>query len=272
MTAPKVILITGASSGSGRACADLLHALGYVVYGCNRDPSRVDAPWRKLAMDVTDEASVARAIETLIAEQGRIDVVVNNAGLVLAGAIEDTSLDEAKSQLDTNLFGAMRVCKAVLPSMRARGAGLIINIGSLAGLVGLPFQGLYSASKFAIEGFTEALRLEVAAFGVEAVVVEPGDIATSVVENRVRAAASGEGSAYRDAFRAVVATYEKEERAGAAPTVVARRILAIVETSRPAPRYAAGPFAQRLLTGLKAFVPAKTFEWGLMLYYGLKRR
>ena len=269
MTAPKVILVTGASSGIGRACADLLHARGHLVYGANRDPARVDAPWRKLAMDVTDEASVSRAIETLIAEQGRIDVVVNNAGLVLAGAIEDTSLDEAKSQLDTNLFGAMRVCKAVLPSMRARGAGLIINIGSLAGLVGLPFQGLYSASKFAIEGFTEALRLEVAAFGVEAVVVEPGDIATSVVENRVRAAASGEGSAYRDAFRAVVATYEKEERAGAAPTVVARRILAIIETS---PRYAAGPFAQRLLTGLKAFVPAKTFEWGLMLYYGLKRR
>ena len=272
MTAPKVILVTGASSGIGRACADLLHARGHLVYGANRDPARVDAPWRKLAMDVTDEASVSRAIETLIAEQGRIDVVVNNAGLVLAGAIEDTSLDEAKSQLDTTLFGAMRGCKAVLPSMRARGAGLIIHLGSLAGLVGLPFQGLYSASKFAIEGFTEALRLEVAAFGVEAVVVEPGDIATSVVENRVRAAASGEGSAYRDAFRAVVATYEKEERAGAAPTVVARRILAIIETSRPAPRYAAGPFAQRLLTGLKAFVPAKTFEWGLMLYYGLKRR
>ncbi len=224
-----------------------------------------------LQLDVTSEQSVASAVARILDEQGRIDVVVNNAGLVMAGAIEDTSLDEARLQLDTNLFGAARVCRAVLPTMREKRSGLIINVGSLAGVVGLPFQGYYSASKFALEGFTEALRLEVAAFDVEATIVEPGDIATSVVQNRVRVAASGAASPYRAAFDKTVATFEKEETAGASPEVVARRVLSIIESGRPAVRYSVGPFGQRLLAGLKPFLPSRWFEFGLMIYYGLKR-
>jgi NAD(P)-dependent dehydrogenase (short-subunit alcohol dehydrogenase family) len=272
MNDPKVILVTGASSGIGRACAQLLHRRSHIVYGTSRNPGSISVPWRMVELDVTRDDSVETAVAKIIAEQGRIDVVINNAGLVMAGAIEDTRLDEAQRQFDTNFFGVLRVCKAVLPSMREKRVGLIINIGSLAGLLGLPFQGLYSASKFAIEGFTEALRLEVAEFGIDAVVIEPGDIATSVVENRVRIAASASGSAYRQAFEKVVATYEKEERAGASPDVVASKVLAVIETRRRSPRYGAGPISQRLLTGLKPFVTGRLFERGLMIYYGLKPR
>jgi len=266
--AKKVVFITGASSGIGRACAALLHERGYLVYGTSRKPAPIE-PWRMVVLDVRDDASVSAAAAQILAEQGRVDVLINNAGMVLAGALEDTTLDEALAQLDTNVLGALRMCKAVLPAMRAQRSGVIINMGSIAGRVGLPFQGLYSASKFALEGFTEALRLETRPFGVRAVVVEPGDIATGVVQNRVRAAASGEGSAYLGAFRKVVASYEKDESGGASPDVVARTVLAIIEKGAPAVRYSTGPIAQRLLSGLKPFLPSKVFEFGLRVFYGL---
>ena len=270
MSGSKVILVTGASSGIGRACAALLHEKSHVVYGTSRKPAD-ETPWRMLRLDVTSDDSVKGAVARILSEQGRIDVVINNAGLVMAGAIEDTSLDEARLQIDTNLFGVVRVCKAALPAMRDKRSGLIINVGSLAGVVGLPFQGFYSASKFALEGLTEALRLEVAAFEIDAVIIEPGDIATSVVQNRVRVAASGAASPYRAAFETTVATFEKEETAGARPDVVARRVLSIIEGGRPAVRYSVGPIGQRLLSGLKPFLPSRWFEFGLMIYYGLKR-
>jgi len=264
-----VVLVTGASSGIGRACAALLHARGYVVYGTSRAAAG-DVPWRMLRMDVCDDAAVANGVAQILAEQGRIDVVINNAGMVMAGAIEDTTPDEARAQLDTNVLGALRVCRAALPAMREKRSGLVVNIGSLAGVVGLPFQGFYSASKFALEGLTEALRLELAPFGVRAVVVEPGDIATNVVQNRVRVASSGAGL-YKASFDKVLATYEKEESAGGPPEVVARKILAIIETKNPAVRYSVGAIGQRILSGLKPFLPSKWFEFGLMIYYGIKR-
>lgn len=270
MINPKVILVTGASSGIGRECARVLYARSHIVYGASRNPAR--ALWKTIALDITDNESVTRAVARIIAEQGRIDVLVNNAGIVLAGAVEDTSIDEAQRQFDTNFFGALRLIHAVLPAMRAQNNGLIVNVSSLAGRLGLPFQGLYSASKFALEGLTESLRPEVAAFGIEVVLVEPGDIATSVVENRLRAKASGAGSVYRETFDKVVALYEKEEAAGASPDLVARRIAHLIDTSSPAVRYTAGPLAQRFLVSLKPFVPSRLFETCLMFFYGLRRR
>ena len=272
MTTPKIILVTGASQGIGRACADLLHEQSRIVYGACRMPARVTAPWKVIEIDVTKDDSVARCVAQVIAEQGRIDVLVNNAGVVLAGAVEDTSLEEAQSQFDTNFFGALRLIRAVLPTMRVQKSGLIVNVSSLAGLLGMPFQGLYSASKFALEGLTESLRPEVAPFGIEVVLVEPGDIATSVVENRRRARASGPGSVYREDFDRVMALCEKEEKAGAAPDVVARRIAAIIDTSRPAVRYTSGALSQRFLVALKPYVPSRLLEAGLMKFYGLRRK
>src|SRR5215470_2155720 len=145
----QVVLITGASSGIGAACATYLHARGYRVYGTSRRPSEVPAPaFPLLAMDVDDDASVRHGVAQVLAMAGRVDVAVNNAGIAIAGAVEETSDDEARAQLETNLFGVLRVCRAVLPIMRQQGGGTIVNISSVAGALGIPFQGLYSASKF----------------------------------------------------------------------------------------------------------------------------
>ena len=155
----RVVLITGSSSGIGRACAELLAARGFRVYGASR--RAVEIPLvEPISMDVRDDASVRDAVAQVMAREGRIDIVVNNAGIAIAGAVEDTSIDEAREQFDVNFFGVMRVCRAALPALRNRQAGYIVNIGSIGGLVAIPYQGLYSASKFALEGLSESLRLE----------------------------------------------------------------------------------------------------------------
>lgn len=272
MNGSRVVLVTGASSGIGRATADLLHGRGHRVYGTSRSPERHQAPWRLLAMDVTDDDSVASAIAAILAAEGRIDAVVNNAGLVLSGAVEDTSIDEVRRIFETNVFGAIRVARAVLPGMRERRAGIIVNVGSLAGRVGMPFQGLYSATKFALEGLTEALGQEVACFGITVSLVAPGDTATPVVEHRVRtAAALDPASPYAADFNRVVAMYEKDERAGAPPAGVAARIADIVEGRKAGPRYVTGPLAQRIMVAARNVVPGAVFQWGMSLYFGLKR-
>jgi len=159
----KVVLITGASSGFGKATAEALHARGFCVYATTRAvPAPHDAgSYRSIPMDVDSEVTVAEAVERILREQGRIDVLVNNAGFGVAGAIEDTTVEEARAQLETNFLGTHRLCRAVLPIMRKQRSGRIVNISSLAGLVSVPFQAFYCATKFAVEAYTEALRMEV---------------------------------------------------------------------------------------------------------------
>ncbi len=268
-----VVLITGASSGIGKACAELLSTRGYVVYGTSRRPVEAAPPgYPMLELDVTRDDSVQRAVETVLSREGRIDVVVNNAGYALAGAAEDTSIEEARAQLDANLLGALRVCKAVLPSMRARRSGRIIQISSLGGQVGLPFQSLYSASKFALEGFTEALRQEVAEFGIEATLVQPGDVQTRITENRVRVARAGAGSAYQERFEAVLKAIESGERGGMAAEGVAKKVLEVMEGGAPRVRYPVAHLSQRVAVVAKAVLPSRAFEQVLMSLYGLRRR
>ena len=192
-------------------------------------------------MDVRDDASVRAAVADLVAREGRIDVVVNNAGIAVAGAVEDTSIEEALEQFDVNFFGVLRVCRAVLPHMRARRSGCIVNIGSIAGLVAVPYQGLYSASKFALEGLSEALRLEVRPFGIRVVLIEPGDHRTGLTDNRRATAAARENPAYRDRYERAVARMAADERGGPAPEAVARLVRRIVELKKPRLRYTAGP-------------------------------
>lgn len=268
----KVVLITGASSGIGQSCAELLSARGHTVYGTSRRPAPDGRAWRMLELDVTRDESVQQAVETLLAREGRIDVVVNNAGHALAGAIEDTSLEEARHQLDTNFFGVLRVCKAVLPGMRARGSGLIINVSSLGGAVGLPFQGLYSASKFALEGLTESLRQELAPFGIQATLLQPGDVRTRITDNRLRVRQSGPGSAYHAHFETALRIIEKEERAGAPAEAVAQRVLELMDERSVKVRYSVGHFSQRALVAAKVPLPSRTFERLVMSFYGLVRR
>ncbi len=267
-----VVLITGASSGIGKACAEHLARRGYRVFGTSRRapfPPAPTAPGQPvmLQMDVTQEESVRRAVDFIVRETGRLDVVVNNAGFGIAGAVEDTSVDEAKSQLETNFFGVLRVCRAALPVMRAQGEGLIVNISSLGGVIALPFQALYSASKFAVEGLTEALRLEVRPFGIRVTMIEPGDMRTGFTDQRVRVAGWTPTSAYAPYAERVLQVVETDERHGGAPETVAVLLERILRSPNPAPRYRVGPAFQRLAAVLKGILPGRLFAWALAKYY-----
>jgi NAD(P)-dependent dehydrogenase (short-subunit alcohol dehydrogenase family) len=275
-TTSRVILITGARSGIGRACATALVGQGHRVYGTSRRLASVDAAalgYPMLAMDVDDDGSIRAGVDEVLKTAGRLDVVVNNAGFGYGGAIEDTSIGEAKALMETNFFGALRVCHAVLPHMRARGEGLIVNVSSIGGLMGLPFQGLYSASKFALEGLSASLRMEVKPFGIYVVLLEPGDICTSFTSNRrtVRAAKDDAfgASVYHERYAAALSRIEADEQGGSPPDVVARALLRIVNHRSPRPRYVVGPFYERIAVWASRMLPAGLFERILMTYYGV---
>lgn len=266
----KIILVTGASSGIGRACALALAQQGHRVYGTSRAPHDEDSGFTMLRMDVTDTASVQTAVQTLLDREGRIDVVVNNAGIGYGGAIEDTAIEEAHAIFETNFFGVLRVCRAVLPTMRVQGSGTIINISSIGGLISLPFQSLYSASKYALEGMSESLRMEVKRFGVHVVLVEPGDTRTQFTANRRSTQAAEESPVYREAYRRTRARFEADERNGVPPETVARTVVRIIATPRPKVRYAVGLFHQKLAILVKRLVPSGLFERIMMMVYGVE--
>ena len=265
-----VALVTGASSGIGRVCAHRLQQLGYKVYGASRHIVPSEEPRILcLTMNVDDDESVLRGITQIIETESRIDVVINCAGYGVAGAIEDTSIDEARAQFETNFFGVVRVCQQVLPTMRQQKSGLIINVSSLAGLTALPFQGIYSASKFALEGLTESLRMEVASFGIRVALIEPGDFATGFTAQRRTATASHAMSAYRGTCEKALGRMAHDETHGPSPEIIAALIERIITTPSPRLRYPTGLFAQRIGVGLKRFLPHKIVEKVLMRMYGL---
>jgi NAD(P)-dependent dehydrogenase (short-subunit alcohol dehydrogenase family) len=270
----KVVLITGASSGIGFACAARLAAEGHTVYGASRSMPTAALPGpcpglQRLAMDVTDEASVRQAVGEVVKAEGRIDVLVNNAGYVLSGASEEISIEEAHRQLDTNFFGYLRATRAVLPTMRGQRAGLILNMSSLAGMIGLPFQSMYSASKFAIEGWSEALRIELAPHGIQVVLVQPGDIKTAFTQNRVRAREAQASGPYAEALERSLAVMEADEQGGPSPDVIASTVSRIIRHPAPPLRHRAGDAFQCAAVGLKHWLPAGLVEWGLRRYYKL---
>lgn len=268
--AQRVVVVTGASSGIGKVCARHLARAGYRVFGAQRRTQIDGTPGIEMVqLDVTDEDSVRAAIAAIHERSGRIDAVINNAGDSIMGAVEDTSIDEAKAQLDTNFFGVLRVCRAVLPIMRTQGRGYIINIGSLAGIQGLPFHGLYAASKFALEGMSESLRLETRRFGIKVVVVEPGDFDTALPAARRSVAAAGAGSAYREAFERSKAQQEKDEAGAPTPEPIARLVERILQMPNPATRYSVGMLAQRIVVPLKRLLPQRLYEQALIRALGL---
>lgn len=267
----KVILITGASSGIGEACAGLLQRRGYRVYGASRRlRPESSGPFEAIQLDVNDDDSVNACVRQIVGKESRIDVVVNCAGFGIAGAVEDTSVEEAKAQFETNFFGVVRVCKAVLPEMRNQRAGLIINISSLGGMIAVPFQAFYSASKFALEGLTEALRLEVLPFGVRVVLVEPGDFNTPFSANRQFAAASQQETAYRDLFQKALRVSERNESNAPSAAAVARLVERIIESPSPRLRYSVGPLFERLTPLLKLVLPSRLTDWLTLNYFDLR--
>jgi NAD(P)-dependent dehydrogenase (short-subunit alcohol dehydrogenase family) len=256
MPRTRVVLVTGGSSGIGKACADLLPVYGFKVIPASRYHP-------EFSLDVTSDSSVDRLITEIIEKEGRVDAVVNNAGIVIAGAVEDTTPIEAQHQFETNLLGVLRVTRAVLPHMRRQGAGNIINIGSIGGLLAIPYQGIYSASKFALEGLTESLRLEVKQFGIHVSLVEPGDHRTALTRNRVRTAASTYGARAERA----IGKMAKDEQSGPDPDGVARVVLKILESKRPRLRYTTGPAIQRAAALLKRIAPYSLIERIMDIYY-----
>src|SRR5690349_7889041 len=172
MSVQQVVLITGASSGVGQSTAQLLSQKGYRVFGTSRNPSRGESAIEMVPLDVRNDDSVTTCVKSVLDKAGHIGVLINNAGYELSGALEETSLEEARSQFDTNFFGVVRMIKAVLPSMRERRQGRIINVGSFSGVSAIPFMGMYSASKFALEGYSDALRMEVAPFNIHVSLTE----------------------------------------------------------------------------------------------------
>ncbi len=267
-TEKPVVLVTGASSGIGRACAEHLHQRGYRVYGASRRPP-AGAPFEAVAMDVDDDASVAAGVALVLEREGRISAVVNSAGFGLAGAVEDTGIAEAKQQFETNFFGVLRVCRAVLPSFRAQGGGRIVNVSSLGGIFGMPFSGMYSASKFALEGMSEALRLETRAFGVHVSLIEPGDFQSNFTTARRMTAEARTSPTYQGAFRRAMASAEKDERNAPTPEPIARLVERVLAARSPRLRYSIGMPGQRIVVLLKRLLPARVFEWALTQAFGL---
>lgn len=268
----KVILITGASSGLGKACAEALVERGHTVYGTSRrakflDNSSDPNALKMIPMDVNDDISVNRAIAHVIDAAGVIDVIVNNAGYGIAGAIENTTIDEAKALFDTNFFGVHRVCRAALPYLREQGFGHIINIGSLGGVVSIPFQAFYSASKSALASLSNGLSMELKPFGISVTRIEPGDYHTGFTANRIFVAAADPAGVYGERCSRAIAVMEQDEQNGADPEGLANILVKIIESKHPALNYRVGIFMQRLLISLVPFLPDRILEKLLMSLY-----
>ena len=258
-TTAKVALITGAAAGIGRACADRLDAAGWAVVGASRRGSATGT-WSGLVMDVDDDDSVREGVAGVIARNGRIDALVAAAGWGLAGAVEHTSLEEAKAQLETNLWGAVRTVQAVLPAMRRQGGGRVVLVSSIGGVIGIPFQAFYSAGKFALEGMAESLAYEVAPFGISVTLVEPGNVATDFTANRRMAKGAETDDAYREALAKAVRTMERDEANGVAPDAVAAIVHKLLDSRRPPRRVSVGKAGERVGLVAKRVLPFRIFE------------
>jgi NAD(P)-dependent dehydrogenase (short-subunit alcohol dehydrogenase family) len=266
MSAEKTVLITGASSGVGRVTAHVLAERGYTVLGTSRNPDSSDAipSVKMLKLDVRSDASVSACVDAA----GPIGVLVNNAGYELAGAVEETSLDELTAQFETNFFGVARMVKAVLPSMRQRKGGRIINVSSLAGMAPIPFMSIYSASKFALEGYTAALRQEILPFNIHVSLIEAGFLNTPMKMHRqvARETIEDYGPWRRSALDAIAAA----ERQGPGPELVAQTVVAIIESRKPRLRYVTGREANGV-SRLQRWLPEAVFEKGVRRTFGLNR-
>lgn len=249
---PRTVLVTGASSGIGAATAALLAAEGFRVWGASRHPPATPGAVRWLAMDVRDETSVADGVRAMLADAGAVDALVCNAGIGIFGSVEETSLDRARAQFETNVFGTLAPIRAVLPSMRARGRGRIVIVGSLAGRVPIPFQAHYSATKAAVDALAVALRLELATTGVDVALIEPGDIKTAF--NDATDWGDPAASAYGERLRRCETVIREQLEIAPGPGVVARAILTALTARRPRMRYPVGP-SSRLVPLARRLLP-----------------
>lgn len=266
----RVVLITGASAGIGRACADRLHRAGWTVVGASRRAEEAGATegWQALRMDVDDDADVARGVAAVLEQHGRLDAVVASAGWGVAGPVETTPMQEAKAQLETNFWGVVRVVQCALPAMRRQGSGRLVLISSIGGVIALPFQAFYSASKFALEGYAEALAYEVEPFGIGVTLVEPGNIKTDFTASRRKVMSApagpgglgGAGEAYAAAADKAITLMERDEANGAPPDDVAVVVERVLSARRARRRVSVGKLGERVGIPAKRLLPHRVFE------------
>ena len=265
-TTSQIIVITGASSGFGKSAAELLSSKGHTVYGlCRRVMEHPQIRYRQC--DVRNRQQIAEVVSAIIAEQGHIDVLVNNAGMGIGGALELATEEEIDIQMGTNFMGCVNMCQAVLPYMRKARKGKIINLSSIGGVMGLPYQGFYSASKFAIEGFSEALSAEVSGFGIKVCMIEPGDFATGFTGSRRNSETTMQDPDYGPIFKRSLAIIEKEENGGLKPDVLARRIAKLVDKKNPPLRNVVANFEQWLSVQIKRVLSGNQMVAILRDYY-----
>lgn len=265
----KVILITGGSSGIGKSIGEFLHAKGYTVYGTSRNPDRIkNSVFPLITLDVRNVESIKSAVAEVISRSGTIDVLVNNAGVGITGPLEEIPADEIRNNFEVNLFGPIEVMKAVLPYMRTQKSGLIINVTSIAGYMGLPYRSVYSASKGALELISEGLRMEVKAFGINITTIAPGDFATNIADGRYHAPLV-KGSAYEVPYGTTLDMMNTHVDAGSNPLEMAEAVYAIMKTPNPNVHYKVGAFMQKFSIVLKRILPDKTYEKLLMNHYKL---
>ncbi|RTY94942.1 SDR family oxidoreductase [Flavobacterium sp. GT3R68] len=265
----KVVLITGGSSGIGKSIGEFLHHKGFVVYGTSRNPEDIlNSVFPLIALDVRNVDSIQLAVAKVISISGRLDVVINNAGVGITGPLEEIPTQEIKNNFETNFFGPIEVMKTVLPQMRSQESGLIINITSIAGYMGLPYRSIYSASKGALELITEALRMEVKSFGIHITNVAPGDFATNIASGRFHVPLI-QGSAYELPYGQTLQMMDEHVDSGSNPNEMAKAIYKIIQTKNPNGHYKIGAFMQKFSIVLKRILPDKVYEKMLMNHYKL---
>ena len=282
-TRPGPVLITGCSSGIGRAAALSLHNAGFTVYATARRTETLaelrDPGLRTLALDVTDEQSMTTAVAAVEADAGAVAVLINNAGYGLYGPVEQLPMAEIRRQFETNFFGLVRLTQLVLPGMRRRGRGRILNVSSMGGRITLPGGAFYHASKYAVEALSDALRMEVAQFGIDVVPIEPGPVKTPwndvAAGSLSTAGAAAGGDAYRDYKAAVGASFGRVQgglfgRLGSTPEDIAKVITQAVTARRPRARYLINPVAKSLVA-MNRVLPARACDSVLRRQYGFPR-
>ncbi|WP_027076020.1 SDR family oxidoreductase [Maribacter antarcticus] len=263
----KTVLITGGSSGIGKAIGTYLTTKGHIVYGTTRNISKYPdfVAFSLLEMDVREPKSILLAVSELIKKEGRLDVLINNAGVGITGPLEETPNIEILKAFDTNFNGPLNVIKTVLPQMRIQNSGLVINITSIAGYMGLPYRGIYSATKGALEIITESLRLETREFGIQVTCIAPGDFATNIASGRYHAPVK-EGSPYQKVYSKTLTTIDNHVEAGGNPLEVAKLVDEIMNTEYPKIHYKVGSFMQKFSVILKRILPDKWYEQLLLNY------
>jgi len=265
----KVVLVTGASSGIGKSIAIFLQSKGYNVYGTSRNPKNLEEyPFHLVSLDVTKVVSIKNCVQEIINKEGKLDILVNNAGMGITGPIEDTPTEEMKRVFDTNFFGAIDVMKTVLPVMRDNKYGKIINVTSIAAYMGLPFRGVYSASKGALELITESVSMEVKEFGIDVVNIAPGDFSTNIAAGRFHTPVF-ETSAYKEKYQLNLDLMDSHVDSGSNPIEMAKAVLNVIESNKPKIHYRVGEFMQKFSIILKIILPDRVYEKLLMNHYRL---